>query len=136
VRFLLDNNLPPAFARALHALTEKELPGHDVQALRDRFKANTEDPEWIEMLSAEGDWVVVTQDKLNKGLEREALRRAGLIVFLLDKSWASQKYWEKATQLIRWWPRIVEWSGGMRGGAAFRVPWHLKGKGQFEQIRL
>lgn len=134
MKFLVDNNLPPALARALHALSEPE--GHSVAPLREKFAPNTNDSDWIEALSHEGGWSVVTHDKLNKGLEREALRRAGLIVFFLDKGWSNHQFWGIAHNLVRWWPRIIEQSEGIKGGAAFKVPYNFTGKGQFEQVKL
>jgi predicted nuclease of predicted toxin-antitoxin system len=135
MKLLLDNNLPPALARALHELTIREWDcAHEVIHLRDHFPANTPDTEWVTKLSQEDGWVVVTHDKFNKGVEREVLRRAGLKVFLLDGSWKHHQFWEKAIQLTRWWPRIIEQAGGIRGGAAFRVPWNFTGKGQFGQL--
>lgn len=134
MKFFVDNNLPPCLARALHQLSIEY--GHSVTALRDRFPENTPDPVWIEALSAEQDWVVVTHDKLNKGLEREALSRAGLVVFFLDSSWKDHKFWEKAQQLVRWWPRIIDQASLITGGAAFRVKWNFSGNGKFEQLRF
>lgn len=137
MKLLLDNNLPPALARALHELTIREWENrHQVTHLRERFAANTPDTEWIAMLAQEGGWVVITHDRLNKGLEREALKRAGLKVFFLDRGWKDHNFWEKATQLVRWWPRIIEQAEGISGGAAFQVHWNFKGKGQFVQIAL
>jgi hypothetical protein len=137
VKLLLDNNLPPALARALHELTVGKWNGlHEVVHLRDRFPANTPDTEWIAALSREDGWAVITHDRLNKGLEREALKRAGLKVFMLDSSWKNHAFWEKAIQLTRWWPRIIEQAEGLCGGAAFRVRWNFSGKGRFEQITL
>lgn len=134
MKLLIDNNLPPPLARALHELTIRERDRrHEVCALRDRFAENTPDTEWINALSTEGGWVVVTHDRLNKGAEREALKRAGLKVFFLDRSWKNHKFWEKAVQLTRWWPRIIEQSEGISGGAAFKVPWNFTGKGKFGQ---
>lgn len=135
MNFLLDNNLSPALARALDELSKAEWDGsHTVTCLRDKFPANTPDAEWIVALSGEGGWAVITHDRFNKGQEREVLRRAGLIVFMLNKSWSSQRFWNKANQLVRWWPRIVEQAEGVRGGAAFSVSWKFSGKGKFEQI--
>lgn len=137
MKLLLDNNLPPALARALHQLTIREWENrHQVHALRDRFPENTPDTEWIAALSEEGGWVVITHDRLSKGLEREALKRAGLKVFLLDKSWKNHRFWEKSVRLARWWPRIIEQADGVTGGAAFQVPWNFGGKGQFKQINV
>jgi PIN like domain len=134
VKYFVDNNLPPALARAMHALGESY--GHETWHLRQRFAQTTLDSAWISALSSEGGWSVITHDKLNKGLEREALRKAGLIVFFLDKGWANHDYWGKACNLVRWWPRIIAQSEGISGGAAFRVPFNFSGKGRFEQVVL
>lgn len=97
MKFLLDNNLPPALARALHELTHSDSnKKHMVIALRAKFQENSPDEEWIQSLADEGDWVVISHDKFNKGLEREVLRRAGLKVFMLNKSWGPHKFWNKA----------------------------------------
>lgn len=137
MNFLLDNNLPPAYARALQALSKAEWDGaHTVIHLKDRFAQNTPDETWINALANEDYWTVITHDQLNKGLEREVLRRAGLIVFMLDKSWKDHKFWDKSHQIIRWWPRIVDQAEGMRGGAAFKVTWNFSGKGRLQQITL
>jgi hypothetical protein len=134
VKFLVDNNLPPALAHALRELSKPE--NHEVLHLKDRFDADTPDTDWIKSLSVEGGWIVVTHDNLNKGLEREALRQAGLLVFFLDKSWADHKFWEKAHNLVKWWPRIIEQAGGIEDGAAFQVKWNFSGKGKFVQVKL
>lgn len=135
MKFLLDNNLPPAIARALHELTRSDY-NHSVEHLKDKFPANTPDTAWIEALAKEGDWVVITHDKFNKGLEREVLRRAGLKVFMLDKSWGNHQFWEKAYQLVRWWPAIIDQSERLKDGAAYQVPWKFSGKGIMRQITL
>lgn len=134
MKFFLDNNLPPALALALDALSVPY--GHSVSHLQQLYKANTPDSQWISDLATNGEWVVITHDNLNKGLEREALRQAGLIVFFLDSSWASHSFWDKAYQLVRWWPRVIEQSSGITGGAAFKVKWNFSGKGKFEQIKI
>ncbi len=134
MKFFFDNNLPPPLAHALRELSKPD--DHTVFHLRDRYSANTPDTDWIEKLSREGGWVVITHDKLNKGLEREALRQAGLLVFFLDKSWVDHGFWEKASNLVKWWPRIIEQASGIEGGAAFKVKWNFSGKGLFEQIKL
>lgn len=134
MKFFVDNNLPRALAHALNALSKPD--DHSVSHLKDRYSADTQDTVWINDLSKEGGWVVITHDKLNKGLEREALRQAGLLVFFLDKSWNDHKFWEKAHNLVKWWPRIMEQAGGIQGGAAFKVKWKFSGKGMFEQVKF
>lgn len=135
MRILIDNNLSPHLARALAALSKPHQI--DVEHIRDKFKANTPDIEWIDALSADGGWTVISQDRLTRNpLEREALRRSGLIAFILAKGWTSLREWDKAWQLVRWWPRIIEQTGLVKGGAAFDVPVRFSGRGQFQQIRL
>lgn len=107
-----------------------------VVALRAKFPANTPDEKWIQALADEGDWVVITHDKFKKGMEPEVLRRAGLIVFLLGKSWGHHKFWDKAYQLVRWWPAIVDLSERLEGGAAYEVPYRFSGKGKFKQLTI
>ncbi len=136
MKFLLDNNLPPALARALHELTHTNSnEAHEVIHLKEKFPPNTPDTEWIEALAKEGDWVVITHDKFNKGLEREVLSRAGLTVFFLDNSWSPHNFWEKAHQLVKWWPAIIAQAERITGGAGFRVKWNFR-NGKFEQIKL
>jgi predicted nuclease of predicted toxin-antitoxin system len=60
LKFLLDNNLPPALARALNELTKGAWTGeHIVTHLRDKFSENTPDEAWIVSRSEESDWVVI-----------------------------------------------------------------------------
>lgn len=140
MKCLVDNNLPPALARALDTLSINKLPGlQQVIALRDKFPQNTSDITWIQTLGQEGSWFVLSADQFRKhgNLERKVLRQSGLIVFCLSKQWASYPYWQHSAALIRWWPHIVEQAERLQGGAAFRVPWRLSsGKPKFEQIPL
>lgn len=134
MKFLLDNNLPPPLARALNELSKRE--GHTVVHLSAKFRPDTPDLEWVEVLKAEGDWVVVSQDQFKKShLEKEAFRRAGLVVFCLARQWKNCAYWEKAHQIVRWWPAIIDQSQRWVGGAAFRVPWRYQHPGRFEQLK-
>lgn len=135
MRFLLDNNLPPPLARALHELSKND--GHEVVHLRDKFPADTSDIVWIDVLRTEGNWVIISQDRFRKGaLEAKAIRDCGLIVFCLAKHWNKEKYWEKAHNLVRWWPSIIQQAELISGGAAFKIPWRLSSKAKFEQLHF
>lgn len=140
MKCLLDNNLPPALARALDALSTNKFSSlEQVIALRAKFPPNTPDVTWIQALGQEGDWFVLSADEFRKhgDLERKALRQSKLIVFCLSKQWSNEFYWEKCVHVLRWWPHIVEQAECLRGGAAFRVPWKLSaGKPKFEPIPL
>ncbi|WP_238446933.1 hypothetical protein [Azohydromonas australica] len=135
LRFLFDNNLPPALARALKELSRREA-GHvqDVIALRDRFPQNTPDTVWLEELGREGGWSIVSGDQFNKSdAEKELIRKAGFNVFVLHRSWAKYPYWPKAANMVAWWPRIIE-QASLASRSAFRVPW--KTADRFEQIKV
>jgi len=134
LKFLLDNNLPPALARALNQLTTSQDTTHTVEALKNKFPANTPDEIWIKQLADEGGWVIISHDKFRKAAEPEVLRRAGLIVFLLGKSWGNIRFWDKAYHLVRWWPAIMDQSERVSGGAAYEVPLRFSGKGKFKQL--
>ncbi|MDC6379044.1 hypothetical protein BW687_002495 [Pseudomonas graminis] len=135
MNFLIDNNLPPSIARALHELCRGE--GHLVIPLRDRFPADTSDIHWITELTAEGGWAVVSQDKFSKGnAERQAFRECGLPVFCLAKQWGQTTYWSKAENLVRWWPAIIRQAELISGGAAFKVVWRFSAPGKFEQLKM
>jgi hypothetical protein len=133
MRFFIDNNLPPALARALNELTFTD--GHEVVHLRDRFSPSISDREWIDALAEEQNWIIVTQDRLKKGsLEKEALRNSKLTAFFLKSGWASVHYWEKTWKLVRWWPAIITQAERVEPGATFLVPLKFSGKGRFEQF--
>lgn len=135
MKFLIDNNLPPALARALNELCKAD--GHLVVPLRDQFTAAASDADWIATLAAEGNWAVISQDKFTKGdIERRAFRESGLPVFCLAKQWAHEEYWKKAHNLFRWWPAILKQSSLISGGAAFKVSWRFTEPGKFEQIKI
>ena len=113
-------------------------PGVDtVEHLLDRFPRNADDLVWIPGLKASGPWAVVSVDKFKKqgGAEREALRLAGHMVFLLEAQWLKQTYWLQAERLVRWWPQIVNQTLIASGGA-FIVPWHHSSKSKFRVVKL
>lgn len=135
MNFLIDNNLPPAIARALHELCKAE--GHSVIPLRDKFASDAPDIHWITQLQAEGGWAVISQDKFSKGdVERQAFRACGLPVFCLTRQWGQTPYWSKADNLVRWWPAIMKQAELISGGAAFRVAWKFSAPGRFEQLKI
>ncbi|WP_321879706.1 PIN-like domain-containing protein [Paraburkholderia bannensis] len=136
MRYFFDNNLSVHLAHAVRELCRPEDTVEDVIHLRDKFAANTKDHDWISSLGSEGRWVVLSQDGLRKNdLERSALRQSGLIVFVLHRQWSDRRHWDKAQNLVKWWPSVMEQSRRIKGGASFRVPWRF-GSGQFEQIKL
>jgi len=87
LKFLLDNNLPPALARALNQLTKAQAEGYSVQPLKEKFPHDTADVEWISVLSDEGGWAIISQDRFTKGdIEKRAFRECGLPHFLFGQA--------------------------------------------------
>lgn len=135
MKFLFDNNLSPHLAHAVRALSQHEGPRvGEVVALRDKFRANTPDEEWLTQLGTETGWNIISADNFRKtDVERELIRTAGFNVFVLQKSWSTHPFWPKSAQLVAWWPKILDQSERV-SRSAVRVPWRLSGK--FEQIRV
>lgn len=134
MKFVFDNNLPPSLARGVSELSKFDPAVQAVIPLKDKFAASTADTVWLEALSIEGGWIVVSIDRFKKSTaEREMLRRRGLTVFVLDPQW-SKPYWSQAAQLVLWWPKIIE-VARLTSKTALRVPWRFTSKSTFEQIR-
>jgi len=132
---VFDNNLPACLAHGVRELSKGLDVASEICHITDKLLANTPDSEWIQSLAKEKQQVIViTQDKLNKANEAIILRESGLTIFHLDKGWASQPYWDKAHNLVRWWPLIVEQAQRINGPATFRVQWKFTKK--FVQVSL
>lgn len=136
MNFFCDANISLHLAHALQHLSKPE--GHHVEHLGDRFPLDVSDTEWVTTLAREGRWAVITHDRAmsRRPLEQEALRRSGLIVFMLARAWNSQTQWSQAAALVRWWPKLIEQATLVAGGAAFEVPFGFSGKKRLRQIRL
>ena len=122
MNFFFDNNLPPDLARALNFLSKKQ--GHKVVPLRDKFKTNIVDVNWINTLKNEGNWVVISGDLriLRNPHERAAWLESGLTVFFLAKGWANVSYWVKAWKLVKWWPEVISQAKMIKSGTSFIIP--------------
>lgn len=134
MRYFIDRNLSIYLARSIAVLCEPS--DVTVMHLDEKFKKNTPDADWITQLASEGDWAIITQDRLTRNsIEREALRSTGILTFMLAKTWAHQKEWDKAAALVRWWPRLME-TASLIGSGAFMVPYKFSGKGKLDQVKL
>ncbi len=130
MNFFFDRNWSPHIVAALAALNRPN--GHEI-AHHDRdFAANTPDLEWIAKLGEDGDWAIMTKDRLTRQpAEREALRRTGLLVFIFAKPWSDHRFWDQAWMLVRWWPTILQASKILH-----EVPFRFRGGGKLRQIKL
>lgn len=134
MKVLVDENLPPALAKVLHAIAEVD--GHSVEHVSTLGKRGIKDRELFAQIAREGFLVHITLDHHHrKQVERDSIAGAGLIVFVLSSSWDDQSLSEKCSRLLRYWNRIVEQARGLKPPAVLRIPWKFTGKGQFEIIR-
>lgn len=126
MRFFFDNCISPKYVGALRALTNAQ----DVRLvhLQDLFPEGTDDVEWIRELSAGRGWVVVSGDtRITRSTpERAAWRESGLTAFFFDDSWQNCRFWVQATEVLRWWPDIVERARDYPTGRGFKLP--MRGK--------
>lgn len=137
MKFFFDNNLSPHMARGIGGMSGIVQDVVEVRHLSDLFPRNTPDVVWIERLNETGPWCILSIDRFKKGhdAEREALRRSGHTVFVLDPQWSKQSYWAQCERLVRWWPQILEQSRLVAAGA-FRVPWPHSSSAKFQAIKL
>ncbi|MAC99133.1 hypothetical protein CNQ84_14585 [Pseudomonas abyssi] len=135
MKFLLDNNLPPALAKALNELSK--IDNHQVVGLKEKFAPNTSDIELVQQLKTEGNWVLVSKDKFSKGnMEKRAIRESELAVFILARQWQNAPYWDVAHNLVRWWPAITGQAERISGGGVFKVAWRYSPPGKFEVLQV
>lgn len=132
MRVALDENLPPALARALAALFEGD---HEVIHLRIRFGAGLKDIEWIEALSREGRWAVISADRriTKVKAERLAFQNSNLVGFFLSSGLAKAKVTKQMERLLVLWDTMDQTMGIVQGGAMFELPGTSS---KLKQIRL
>lgn len=135
MKVILDENLPLTLAQALNALASND--GHVVKHATEIVERGAKDVDLFKALFDQKYEIHITQDNhQRKQIERKAIADAGLIVFVLAKPWATQLFWNKSVQLVRWFPLIIDHAARMKPPACFRVPWKIQGQGKFEQIKL
>lgn len=136
MNFFFDNNLPPRLARAVSVLSEGEPHVGSVIHLSDRFSRTEKDLVWIRNLADDGTpWYLISMDKFKKDhrAEREAIRRAGHTVYVLDPQWAHQQFWAKSAQFLIWWPLILQ-HARLTSGGVHRVPWKHTTQSKFQAL--
>jgi hypothetical protein len=121
VKVLIDENLPPALARALDALFNGD---HEVVHLRARFGPGVKDKDWIEQLSAEGRWIVISGDRriTRNRVEYSAFRNSRLVGFFLSKGLNKARVVKQMERILALWDAIETQSGIVAGGAMFVLP--------------
>ena len=131
MKVMVDNDLPPNLARALHLIFEAD--GDQVIALRDKFKReNVKDIDWIEVLGKEGDWAVLSADMriAKQRPSRDAFVSAGLVGLFFPSSLQKATLAKQAARVLTLWPDIRE-QVRLNANGCFEMP--AKGS-KFRQI--
>lgn len=132
MNFFFDHNLSPRIARALSELFKDE---HIIVALRDKFKSDVTDVEWMRGLSAEGRWVIISGDrKIRKNsAEFHTFRNSPLVGFFMAKSLYKATVVRQTERILNQWPDIVALAGAVGGGAMYEM---TLGRGRIKQLSV
>ncbi len=116
----LDENLPPALARALNAISA--IDDHEVIHVND-FAKGAPDLELFQRAVDADVKVHITQDHHHRRMvQKEAIARLGLTVFELASGWNNMNHYQKAAWLIEWWPKLMEVAKLTAPGSIYIVP--------------
>lgn len=118
MKLLVDENLPPALARALAAL----FPGkHEIIHLRERFGPAVKDIEWIKILGDEGKWIVLSSDRRITKIKAEnhAFKSSKLVGFFFAAGLQKAKLTKQMERLMAVWETIETQVDLISGGGMF-----------------
>lgn len=122
MKFFFDNCISPKLVKSLKVIIEFQ--GVDVIHLHEKYdRANIKDPEWINELSREGDWIIISADPriTRSKAERAAWHSSQLTAFFFSDGFASRTIYEQASLLFKCWPEIMKLSRESRKGAGFLI---------------
>lgn len=125
MKVFFDENLSPALAKAMCALFAGE---HEVIHIRERFGPSVTDREWIEDMSVDGRWIVISGDRrISKSrATQSAFRSSRLIGFFLAPALNAARVTIQMQRLLALWDDIEAISKSVAGGAMYEAP--IKGK--------
>ena len=120
MKFVVDENLPPALAHALQALFVGE---HEIIHIRARYGPGVTDLRWISELSQEGRWIVISADRRIKKNQAEfqAFRNSRLIGFFLSAGLNKLPLVKKAERILALWNNIVTFGENSAAGSMFEL---------------
>ena len=121
MKLLVDHNLPPRLAEALHVIFQ---PDHEVIALSRKFERhNLKDEEWIPALGREGGWAVISADMniARKKPSRELFVRAGLVGFFFSPAMQKWLLSRQTARILTLWPQMISHLSTTANGV-FEVP--------------
>jgi hypothetical protein len=121
VKVILDENLSPALARALAELFRGQ---HEVNHIRLKFGPGVKDIDWIDALSHEGHWILISGDRRIARVKAEfhAFRNSRLIGFFLSAGLKKAKVTKQMQRILALWDDMESVASRVAGGAMFELP--------------
>jgi hypothetical protein len=121
VRVFFDNNISPAVPRAIQELFKGQ---HEVIALREKYRMDISDVEWIRALDKEGRWIIISGDRriTKNQAEQSAFRSSKLIGMFLSRALQKAPAVKLTIRLLELWPSIEDASRIMEGGTMLELP--------------
>jgi hypothetical protein len=111
--------MPPKLAKTLSFMEGDD--GIPVVHFKEKFPPDTPDIKWIEELTKESDWFVITRDNQirKRTHERKAWQESHIPIVFLQKSWINHDLWEIAWRLIKYWPKLKQYINQNRTNESF-----------------
>lgn len=123
MNLFIDNNLSPIMAKTLDAYFRHE----DGRAWHPTYnglgiKKDTKDPDWINILNDDPrKWIVLTNDRLKKDVERKLFKNSDLIGIITNKPFVRQKVSMQISKFFAQIDRLEEKVGRASEGSIFTM---------------
>jgi PIN like domain len=120
VKFFFDNNLASKIAKGINGFVS---PEHQVVHLKERFRGDANDVDWMKALAKEENWIIVTADiQISKNPhEVAAWKEAGHTIFFLKPGWLKLNFWDQAQKFVKCFPQMLKTAERAKRGSAFVV---------------
>lgn len=121
MKIFFDHCLSFTLAHALAALFREE---HEIIALKDKFRRDITDIEWIRALSQEGHWIIISGDLriMRNHAERRAFQSSQLTGFFMASAVQKAPVLKQLERLCAMWNNILILAVAARPGALYDLP--------------
>jgi hypothetical protein len=128
VRFFFDQCVSVNLAAAMRLLNE---PHHEIEHLTGRFSPDALDVDWIPVVAADPDMILVSGDPAitTSKKEREIWRSSGLTSFFFGGDFARLSRWPQVAEVVSWWPEILRQAKDAPRGTGYLLPLRGSKKG-------
>ncbi len=128
MRFVFDENYPPAIARMLIPLAEAEGALYEVTSVSAMGLRGATDPELLTAICKDvKQGVLITTDKKlrSRPYEQQAVKDQGAIAVIGVSNWNQQSdLWRRSGMMLLWWPKIVETVETTDPASFLELPWN------------